>query len=304
MNLMEVHYGLGRHIASLGFESIAMVAKYMIISGLLCIWGIAFVKCSLICTLMRLLDTRGWKIFLYGLMTFIILITTGTLMFSIFRCHPVEAAWESDQYPPTACVPFKKAFPWFYSESAVFLATDALCCILPVFVVIRTGFPLRDKIVLCILMCFGLFGSMAIVPKIKSISSWEGLTDYTWGMVDYYLWSKLELYIGIISVSIPALRSVFEGILTKCGLLKKEKKAGSSSRRCTIGDIVDIVEIPRETYRPGLNIQGSDIEAARSHTVSTQHTLLNDASSERSFGGVRSYILDDPPRNDSQYPNM
>jgi hypothetical protein len=296
MNLMELNYRMGKHITTPQPERIAMVAKYMIISGLICIWGIAFVKCSLICTLTRLLDTPRWRVFLYSLMAFVVLISMGTLLFSLIRCNPVQAAWESKIYPPTACTPFKNAFPWFYTESAIFLATDTLCCILPVFVIIRTAFPLRDKIVLCILMCFGLFGSMAIVPKIKSISTWGGRTDYTWGMVDYYLWTKLELFIGIIAVSIPALRSVFESILKKLGIISKEK-TGSSARRFTIGDTVDI-ERPKETHQPGLNIQVSDVEAARSHTVSTQCTLINDASSEKSFGGVRSYILDDPPRNE------
>jgi hypothetical protein len=102
----------------------------------------------------------------------------------------------------------------------VFFATDVLLALLFVHIIRQTRRPLREKIVVCLLICLGLLCAAAIIPKVVLIAkNGNSIADYTYEAADIYFWTTVEVYWGIIGVSMPALKSEFEVMLKKFGLL-------------------------------------------------------------------------------------
>ena len=80
--------------------------------------------------------------------------------------------------------------------------------------------PLREKIVVCLLICLGLLCAAAIIPKVVLIAkNGNSIADYTYEAADIYFWTTVEVYWGIIGASMPTLKSEFEVMLKKFGLL-------------------------------------------------------------------------------------
>ena len=102
----------------------------------------------------------------------------------------------------------------------MFFATDVLLALLFVHVIRQTRRPLREKIVVCLLICLGLLCAAAIIPKVVLIAkNGNSIADYTYEAANIYFWTTVEVYWGIIGVSMPALKSEFEAMLKKLGLL-------------------------------------------------------------------------------------
>jgi hypothetical protein len=62
------------------------------------------------------------------------------LFVTIFQCRPVSGAWN---------------FSYLYASSAVNVATDILLCVLPLPHLWRLNMPLKQRLILCVLLAGG-----------------------------------------------------------------------------------------------------------------------------------------------------
>jgi hypothetical protein len=83
--------------------------------------------------------------------------------------------------------------------------------------------PLREKAVVGILMTLGIFCACGSIPKLVKLRNYATDIDATWQLGTVFMWAMVELFVGIIVASIPALKSTFESTLTRFGLLSIEK---------------------------------------------------------------------------------
>jgi hypothetical protein len=82
--------------------------------------------------------------------------------------------------------------------------------LLPIPFLVETKLAIRDKIILGSLMGLGLLASAATIPKLIGLHQLSSLSDVTWILANFSMWTVVEIYYGIIAASIPALRSLFE----------------------------------------------------------------------------------------------
>ena len=79
--------------------------------------------------------------------------------------------------------------------------------------------PLREKLVLTIVMGMGLLASAATVARLTLIKDYGVGGDFSWDNSAMAMWAHLECDIGIAAACIPCLKSPFEKVLRRVGLL-------------------------------------------------------------------------------------
>jgi hypothetical protein len=106
--------------------------------------------------------------------------------------------------------------------SAMFLMSDLILAMMPIHLVttILIHRPIREKIILCILMSLGLVCTGAVVPKLISLSRYsQEAMDPTWYLCDVFLWTAIEMWLAIIVACVPPMRNAFEGLLKRLNLV-------------------------------------------------------------------------------------
>lgn len=101
------------------------------------------------------------------------------------------------------------------------MITDLILSLLALFLIktVLVHRPLREKVVLCILMALGIFCACGAIPKLTTLRSYATEIDVTWMLGNVFMWAQVELYVGITVACVPALRSAFENTLRWLGLL-------------------------------------------------------------------------------------
>lgn len=95
--VVQVHYGVGRHLFRLSVENIVHSGLYYHIVELLYIPGSALIKISACLFLLRIMahgTSRALRLAVYFLMAVILILSLATGFTIIFRCLPVKAGWD------------------------------------------------------------------------------------------------------------------------------------------------------------------------------------------------------------------
>ena len=224
--VVNIQYGLGRHMATLSPDDAMFDSHIGFVEGEFVAYTITFVRISFIFTILRFLDSRLWRFFLYSLIGILFSFSIVSIVLDMLHCRPLRAFWDFS-LPRTACGDPRDFQNRIFFTIALAMAVDIVCSLLPTVIILRTRFETRDKIILSLLMGLGLLASMANIPKFIAMSQWSSLADVTWASADISMFNLLELCLGVIAICIPSLKSVFERILRQYRLITTSKTGRS-----------------------------------------------------------------------------
>ncbi|KAF4554786.1 Hypothetical protein D9617_3g018540 [Elsinoe fawcettii] len=126
---------------------------------------------------------------------------------SIFACWPVQYFWTRiDPVVNGAC---QDALADFLSNAVLHIATDVLILLIPIPVLIKMHLPVRQRISLIVLFTVGglLENTISIVRLVIFLSAdRDNVFDVATKYFPLAVWSSIELSVGIICSSIPALK--------------------------------------------------------------------------------------------------
>jgi hypothetical protein len=100
----------------------------------------------------------------------------------------------------------------FDTVSALFFLNDLILSCIPIYIVLNLRLSLREKLIVYFLIYLGILATCAVIPKYTSIGRLEFQSDFSWNSALTNMWSMLELSLGIVSASVPTLKSVFQSI--------------------------------------------------------------------------------------------
>lgn len=88
------------------------------------------------------------------------------------------------------------------------LLTDVLILCLPIPMVWGLNTTKAQKVTLTGIFLLGVFVCAISIVRISKISELAAVNydDVTWGLVDVYFWTTLEVSVGITSACLPTLR--------------------------------------------------------------------------------------------------
>lgn len=116
-------------------------------------------------------------------------------------CLPIQRLWD-----PTVeghCIDF---VPAFFAPAVINMITDFTIFVLPLPAIRQLQLPLRQKIILALILCLGLFTCIISIVRLSTLDAAATSADTTWDNTGAALWSYLELTVAIVAACLPTLR--------------------------------------------------------------------------------------------------
>ncbi|RDL41586.1 Uncharacterized protein BP5553_01565 [Venustampulla echinocandica] len=217
----EIHHGIGKHMLAILPDEMTKISHYRYFHSIIITCGIYFVKLSAAFFLLRLITNKKYKIFLYCMIAFLASMTLVTSSTLTFYCTPIRASWDFSLVISGEAKCFDnntfKAIGLF--NSCVNIITDFIFALLPVPMVVTLQVNMRTRISLIGVLSLGLVASSAAIVKTVYQSQLFDTPD--WSRDDnYWVWSSVEMYIGILAASLPPLRPLFGKLLDSAKSLR------------------------------------------------------------------------------------
>ncbi|PSN67569.1 hypothetical protein BS50DRAFT_492995 [Corynespora cassiicola Philippines] len=277
--MAELNLGLGRHpdVVIMDKARYEQLIKVRVIHMMFIVTGLGLVKISVSLFLLRLATRKLYRLFLYGLVAFMVLFTLacdGTLG-KIFQCIPLKAAWKMDLRPPPFGTGNAKCYTLevfqgialfnhrnFYSYPIVVnIVTDFLVALLPVPLIWQLQLRVRARVSLIVILSLGLFAAVAGIVRALKLMDIDDWTNDSYG-----IWNFMELFVGIIAASLPGLKPLFSRFFHAA------RAFTSGSAKTTAFKDVNSLGYHRQNDRSdkGLVLQDLRDEGSSSARVSTQ----------------------------------
>ncbi|KAI9801270.1 MAG: hypothetical protein M1833_002840 [Piccolia ochrophora] len=165
---------------------------------------------------------------------------------NIFQCRPVDAVIQNPSPPSAKCIDIVTLY---LSSAPVNILTDLAILFIPIPLLTRMRLPRKQKNIL--VFTFALGGFVAVVDVVRiaylqqaSLSRLENLgvpvgsriagqRDFSWYASLSYMWSAVEVNVGIICACIPTLKPLITRILPSLlsDTSKTSAQGGSRSER-------------------------------------------------------------------------
>ncbi|KAF2865737.1 hypothetical protein BDV95DRAFT_506428 [Massariosphaeria phaeospora] len=215
-----VVYGLGRHARFVSFQRRRTSLELIFISQVFWYWSITLVKLSVACLLLRVKRTHRWKVFLYAIMTLLVLAAIVQTCFQFLQCRPFAVYWDPRVFRVVQVQCFRRSVinANIVLFSSFQVALDVVFSFVPITFIRKLNRPRREKIFMCVLMGLGLFASCAAIIRTMTLQGFYTSRDIFRTNVYIALWAVVEQQFALIAATIPTLKSFMEASLTKLGL--------------------------------------------------------------------------------------
>ncbi|KAL1893538.1 hypothetical protein Sste5346_006368 [Sporothrix stenoceras] len=196
---LEQHFGMGHHVWTI--EDLTPYTKSFYSSILVYNAALVLVKVSIVLMYRRIFV--GTWIQRANLASLIFLTAWGIALVTSLSmlCLPIQKLWD-----PTVeghCIDF---VPAFFAPAVINMITDFTIFALPLPAIRQLQLPLRQKIILALILCLGLFTCVISIVRLSTLDAAATSADTTWDNTGAALWSYLELTVAIVAACLPTLR--------------------------------------------------------------------------------------------------
>lgn len=233
-------------------------------------WGIAmmFIKISVIIMLLRIPIDVWWRVFWWRvfcwLMIFIqIAWCIGNTTFVLLQCDPIEAQWNPAVLAKGgSCLSVKTSGMASNAAAGVNICTDILISLAPAAFLWRLRQPVREKVLIGVLMSLGIFASISSIIKMTLIKKFTDRADDIWAVaISIATYTMLEQLLALTAASAPYLKPILQRTMHRFGVSFLDTESQVSFRRpvgeSTLGREAVECHVPAEdTYESVLLEQG------------------------------------------------
>ncbi|KAK0654765.1 hypothetical protein B0T16DRAFT_319129 [Cercophora newfieldiana] len=269
-------------VRSVPLSDVVATAPLAVASELLSSWALALVKTSIAAMLLRFLQTsNGWKTFLYSIVAVQITTAIFLTIMHLTRCIPLNALW-NPMVTEKRCWD-DQAFRVSLTVTAVIvIVTDVIYSLMPLAFLRNLRRPVRDRIVIGVLLSLGLVATGASIAKTVAVQSFgkQGKDDPVGDGLAIALWASVEEHLALIAACIPCLKAPFGRVLLRFGFLTTNTNSNTERR---YGGVTTM------GARTGTSRQKHTYAVATSHhggTASVEEILGPALDVERKYGEV------------------
>jgi fucose permease len=210
--------------------------------------------------------SRTNKIFRYATLATLAVVNVGGIaltLLNILQCRPTNAAFQTPVPDSAHCT---NIVTIYLSSAPLNIITDLAILFLPMPILTSMRLPKKQKTILVITFGFGIFVAVVDVVRIaylqsaardnlRAVQEQSGETgtdsrntdDFSWYASLSFMWSAIEINIGIMCACVPALKPLVTRFLPHWvldGTILRDKTATHTSDSMHMS-IPDIVESPR-----------------------------------------------------------
>ncbi|KAK3671716.1 hypothetical protein LTR78_008449 [Recurvomyces mirabilis] len=214
----DFNYDVGRHAWDVPLTKYEGIAEMTWLAELAFLISGGFTKISVLLFYRHIVDgtyKRRWKVAVIFAITFTAAYSVAFILTLIFNCSPTDAYWKA--FDPTytrhyTCVD-TTVINLLAGIAAAF--SDLYSVILPSTMVWSISLPKRQKFALLIVFSLGLVVVAASGVRTYYLYEVGHNSDVSWMIFDVFVWAHLELQLGLMCASAPALRVLFRKYLSQ-----------------------------------------------------------------------------------------
>lgn len=120
----------------------------------------------------------------------------------IFRCNPMAQNWDISITTGT-CLSTTTIMTVL---SVANIVMDILTVLLPIPIIMGLNMRLAQRISVIVLLSSGLVVCAIAIKRTLQMFQALGSADYTWDITTQFYWSYVEINIGIVCTTVPALK--------------------------------------------------------------------------------------------------
>ncbi|KAK4202334.1 hypothetical protein QBC40DRAFT_196362 [Triangularia verruculosa] len=199
-------YGWSIHIWDLRYEDMVANRKVSMAVQALSLFTTSFAKISILLSYLRLAPRGSWfRKLTHATMAFIALFNSAFIVVLFAQCRPTSSYWNILRSKQD-CLP---EGPPLITQASMTVVADFLVWVLPLPTLYKARLPLSQRIALIVLFSFG--GIVVIGAIMRLYWIWyvvERTYDITWEGFDLWIWTAVEVHLGVICGCVPWLKSL------------------------------------------------------------------------------------------------
>ncbi len=205
-------------------------APLSVVSAVMSALTIPIIKISVAIMLLRLLQGKFWKWFLFIIIGVQVVMAIFVTLMHTTRCVPINALWDM-RVKAKMCWGSEAFRLTFTATSIVTIVTDIILSLIPLTFILQIRRPVPERVIIAFLMGLGIFASAASIAKTVIIQFYSdtGADGGQLSGLKIALWASLEEQIGLIAACLPCLKSVFHRALQRVGLLSMTRSTETSN---------------------------------------------------------------------------
>ncbi|PHH58695.1 hypothetical protein CDD82_2780 [Ophiocordyceps australis] len=198
--------GLGRDVWTQEPATVLEFAKYFYVMEVLYITVIMFVRISLSVFYLDIFPGKTIRRLLIGTIIYHGLCGFTFIIKVIFQCTPISYNWTrySTAGPDHGRCISLNASSW--ANGALGVAADLWLLAIPLSQLSKLQLHWKKKVGAGLMFITGAFGTLVSILRLHSIKHFANSTNPTWEQYGIVFWSAIEVMVGMICTSLPAMR--------------------------------------------------------------------------------------------------
>ncbi|KAK3389762.1 hypothetical protein B0H63DRAFT_390514 [Podospora didyma] len=206
--LANTTFGWATHIWDLRSENMVTGRQISLAAQALFVFSTTFAKVSILFSYLRLAPINSWFRDLTRISIGVIIVGNVAFIIVLFtQCIPTSSYWNL-LLNHRDCI---AEGPPLLAQAALTVTADFVVWILPLPTLYQAQLPLRQRIALIVLFSFGLVVVVAAIVRTYWIHYVVDETfDVTWAGFHLWIWTAVEVNLGVICGCVPWLKSLFK----------------------------------------------------------------------------------------------
>ncbi|KAM0429752.1 hypothetical protein ACHAPT_006358 [Fusarium lateritium] len=204
---MNIHgtagHGEGRDIWTLEFDQITKFGFYFWLLEVFYFAQVSLLKMSLLFFYLRIFPGPAQKL-LWGTVVFNAIYGVAFVFLAAFQCSPVSffwLKWDGEHKGTCANV---NAIGW--ANASISIALDIWMLAIPMWYLRNLKLHWKKKIGVAAMFIVGTFVTIVSIIRLQYLVDLDSSQNPTYDQTDVSIWSTVEINVGIICASMPALR--------------------------------------------------------------------------------------------------
>lgn len=191
-----IEHGLGQDTWTLHPDEITLFMKYTHIAGVLYFLETALLKLCFLFFYLRVFAGIGVQRILWSTVALVAVWGTVFVLIALFRCRPISYAWESwDGLHDGSCI---VGIVFTIVHAVINIAFDIWMLAIPWWQIKGLNMHWRKKLKVMLMFIVGTFVTVVSILRLRAIVKVSISENPTRELYDAYLWSKLEIGVGIM----------------------------------------------------------------------------------------------------------
>ncbi|KAK4169571.1 hypothetical protein QBC43DRAFT_340889 [Cladorrhinum sp. PSN259] len=218
--ILTVPYTFGGDPSAFTLADVIYSNKLAVLSQPIWAWSMVTIKISVAGMLLRLERRKPVRNFLYVMIALQVLLGVYSTIAAVIQCIPLRAAWDILGIIKDKKCWSKSAIRYNSISVASFnIVTDVIFALMPITFLIKVQIPVRERVVIALLMSLGVFASAASIVKATISVNFGRTNDPNREGIAMGTWSVVEEQVAFIAACIPCLRKPFQQFLQRLGLV-------------------------------------------------------------------------------------